>query len=209
MDFNGDGTVDAADGPAILDYATGLTDTLANFVLADVDADGDVDSHDAYVFLKGLSTTTATLPANGSVDITVKFSLSGDTKAELEKSFPNGTYIQGFLFAEVEGDTAHSIPVLGFYGNWTDPGMFDLGQWPTFATGEDKRIPYIGRTRGNDFKVMYDWDPGYNYSFGGNPLIPDSVYMPERNAMNSADAMDGVSFIAIRNADQSRVVVVN
>ena len=209
MDFNGDGTVDAADGQAILDYATGLTDTLANMELADVDADGDVDSHDAYVFLKGLSTTTATLPANGSVDITVKFSLSGDTKAELEKSFPNGTYIQGFLFAEVEGDTAHSIPVLGFYGNWTDPGMFDLGQWPTFATGEDKRIPYIGRTRGNDFKVMYDWDPGYNYSFGGNPILPDQVYMPERNAMNSADTMDGVSFIAIRHADQSRVQITN
>ena len=209
LDINGDGIVDSADGQAILDYATGLTDTLSNLGKADIDADGDVDSHDAYVFLKNLSTTTATLPANGDVNVSVRFTLSAETRAELEDRYPNGAYIQGFLFADVEGDTTHSIPVLGFYGNWTDPGMFDLGQWTTFATGEDERIPYIGRTRGNDFKVMYDWDPGYNYSFGGNPIIPDAKYMPERNAMNAADTMDGVSFIAIRHADQSRVVITN
>ena len=209
LDINGDGTVDSADGQAILDYATGLTDTLAGMDKADMDADGDVDSHDAYLFLKNLSTTTATLPANGSVTVTVKFSLTAEAKEQLEDRYPNGAYIQGYLFADVEGDTTHSIPVLGFYGNWTDPGMFDVGQWTTFATGEDTRVPYIGRTRGNDFKVMYDWDPGYNYSFGGNPVIADSVYMPERNAMNSADSMDGVSFIAIRHADDSRVTVTN
>ena len=208
-DFNGDGTVNTADGQALLDYATGVRSSLKDMAHADVDADGDVDSHDAYVFLKGLSTTAATLPAKGSVDLTVRFTLTEGARSFIEESFPNGTYIQGFLFAQVEGGTAHSIPVLGFYGNWTDPGMFDVGQWTTYATGEDKRIPYIGRTRGNDFQVIYDWDPGYSYSFGGNPLVPDSVYMPERNAMNSADALSGVSFIAIRHADQSRVVVRN
>ncbi len=209
LDFNGDGRTDAADGQALLDYATGVLDTLTNLDQADVDSDGDVDSHDAYVFLKGLSTTTAVLPAGGTVDIRVQFSLSKDAQEMLERDFPNGSYIQGFLYAEVAGGTAHSIPVLGFYGNWSDPSMFDVGQWTTYATGEDTRIPYIGRIRGNDFKVMYDWDPGYNYSFGGNPLIADAKYMPERNAMNSGDTMDGVSFIAIRNADQSRVVITN
>ena len=209
LDFNGDGKTDSADGQALLDYATGVRATLTNLSLADLDADGYVDSHDAYVFLKNLHTTSATLPAGSSVDIRVQFSLSKDAKEMLERDFPNGNYIQGFLYAEVEGDTTHSIPVLGFYGNWSDPSMFDVGQWTTFATGEDTRIPYIGRVRGNDFKVMYDWDPGYNYSFGGNPIIADSVYMPERNAMNAADTMDGISFIAIRHADQSRVVITN
>ncbi|MBQ7230260.1 MAG: S8 family serine peptidase [Oscillospiraceae bacterium] len=207
-DFNGDGYVDTDDGQAILDYATGVLDTLTNLELADIDADGDVDSHDAYVFLKGLSTTSATLSANGSVDIQVSFRIPADVKQQLDEGYPNGTFIQGYLYAST-GETDHSIPVLGFYGNWTDPGMFDLGQWTTFATGEDTRIPYIGRARGNDFKVMYDWDPGYNYSFGGNPIVPDAKYMPERNAMNSADSMDGVSFIAIRHADDSRVTVTN
>ena len=207
-DFNGDGTVNTADGQALLDYATGVVTTLNDMAKADVDGDGDIDSHDAYVFLKGLSTTSAVLPANGAVELQVRFDIPAEVKAELDENYPNGTYIQGFLFASTE-NTDHSIPVLGFYGNWSDPGMFDVGQWTTFATGEDTRIPYIGRARGNDFKVMYDWDPGYNYSFGGNPVLADSKYMPERNAMNSADSMDGVSFIAIRHADDSRVVVTN
>ena len=214
MDFNGDGQVNADDGQALLDYVTGKSAELSCKDKADVDGDGDIDTHDVYVFLSNLSTTTAVLPAHGSLEIRVDFNLPAGVKAEINEMFPNGTYLQGFLYAETVGedekvDTTHSIPVLGFFGNWTDPSMFDVGEWTTYATGEDTRVPYIGRTRGNDWKVMYDWDPGYNYSFGGNPLIPDSVYMPERNAMNSADALDGVSFIAIRNADQSRVQVIN
>ena len=208
MDFNGDGLVNADDGQALLDYVTGAVSALNNLERADVDGDGDIDSYDAYSFLRDLYATSAVLPANGTVEISVEFSLTGDSKDIIENCFPNGTYIEGFLYAETE-ETSHSIPVLGFYGNWSDPSMFDVGEWTTYATGEDDRIPYIGRDRGNDYKVVYDWDPGYNYSFGGNPLIPDSVYMPERNAMNAADAMDGVSFIAIRHADQSRVTVIN
>ena len=207
-DFNGDGRVDLADGQAILDYATGVIDSLSSMDKADIDGDGDVDSYDAYLFYKGLSTTSATVPAGGTVDIKVSFSIPADVKAELDENYPNGTYIQGYLFAST-GETDHSIPVLGFYGNWTDPSMFDVGQWSTYATGEDTRIPYIGRTRGNDFHVMYEWDPGYKYSFAGNPIIPDAKYMPERNAMNSADTIDSVSFIAIRHADQSRVQITN
>jgi len=198
QDFNGDGIVNTADGQALLDYATGLRSALNDMDSADLDGDGDIDSHDAYLFLRSLSVTSATLPAGGSVDIRVSFSLTPEAREQLDSGYPNGTYLQGYLFAAVEGDTTHSIPVLGFYGNWSDASMFDVGQWTTFATGEDTRVPYIGRIRGNDFKVMYDWDRGYNYSFGGNPIQPDSVYMPERNAMNSADSMDGVSFIAIR-----------
>ena len=207
-DFNGDGVVNIADGQTLLDYATGVVTTLNDKDNADVDGDGDIDSHDAYIFLKNLSTTSATLPAGGAVEILVKFDIPAESKAMLDEGYPNGTYIQGFLYAATE-NTTHSIPVLGFYGNWSDPGTFDIGQWTTYTTGEDTRVPYIGRTRGNDFKVMYDWDPGYNYSFGGNPVMTDSRYMPEHNAVNSSDAIDGVSFIAIRHVDDSRVTVTN
>ena len=67
----------------------------------------------------------------------MSFSLSGDARESLEENFPNGAYIQGYLYAST-GETDHSIPVLGFYGSWTDPSMFDVGSWPTFETGEDK-----------------------------------------------------------------------
>ncbi|MBO5079124.1 MAG: S8 family serine peptidase, partial [Oscillospiraceae bacterium] len=212
-DFNGDGLVNADDGQHLLDYVTGIIETLNNKDKADVDGDGDIDSHDAYVFLSGLSTTTATLPANGSVEIRVDFNLSKDMKAQLNELYPNGTYLQGYLYAETEDDgetgTIHSIPVLGFFGNWTDPSMFDVGTWPTYETGEDTRIPYTGLQRGNDFQVRYADDPNYHYTLGGNPVITDTVYMPERNAINSANYIHGVRFTPIRHADQSRIVAVN
>ena len=214
MDFNGDGFVNVDDGKRLLDYATGLLVQLYNQDKADVDGDGDIDSHDAYVFLSGLSTTTAVLPANGSVDIRVDFSLSESMKAELNEAYPNGTYLQGYLYAETENadgetGTSHSIPVLGFFGNWTDPSMFDVGMWPTYDTGEDTRIPYTGILRGNEFQVRYANNPNYHYTLGGNPVITDSVYMPERNTINSGNYVHGIRFTPIRHADQSRVVVVN
>ena len=215
MDFNGDGKVSAGDGQALLDYSTGVITSLHNKALADVDGDGHIDSHDAYVFLRDLSGVSAVLPAGGKTEIRVDFSLTAELREMLEETYPNGTYIMGYLFAETgstdEGvaGTTHSIPVLGFYGNWTDSSMFDVGKWVTYATEEDGRIPYIGYTRANDFKVRYAKDPNYHYSFGGNPLIPDSVYMPERDSFNNNDFLHGVGFVAIRNADQSRVLIKN
>ena len=208
MDFNGDGQVSAGDGQALLDYTTGLIQTLSNKEKADVDGDGDIDSHDAYTFLHELVGISTVLQANDSIEIRVTFCMTDELKETLNETYPNGTYVQGFLYAETEG-TEHSIPVLGFYGNWTDSSMFDVGRWPTFDTGEDTRIPYTGILRGNDFQIRYAKDPNYHYTLGGNPLITDAFYMPERNAINSSDYIHGIRFTPIRHADQSRILVVN
>jgi len=214
-DFNGDGVVNSDDGQAILDYATGVAEALNNQAKADIDVDGDIDSYDAYLFLKNLNTANALVPAGGSAEVTVNFSLSDSWKATLDYYYPNGTYIQGYIFAESLTDaegvagTSHSIPVLGFFGNWADPSMYDVGSYQVYATGEETRIPYLGDPEGNTFLVTYASEPGAKYIFGGNPLVPDAVYMPERNAINSADMISGVSFIAIRNAAASRFVAVN
>ncbi len=214
MDFNGDGIVNSDDGQAILDHATGVAE-LTNLVEADLDADGDVDSYDAYLFLKALNTCTALVDANGSAEVTVTIKLSDSWKGTLDYYYPNGTYIQGYIYAQSLTDaegvagTSHSIPVLGFFGNWTDPSMFDVGSYQTYATGEESRIPYLGDPEANTFLVTYANEPDAKYVFGGNPLVPDVTYMSERNAINSADLISGVSFIAIRNASASRFAAVN
>ena len=56
-------------------------------------------------------------------------------KATLDEKYPKGAYLEGYVYAEpvstgegVKG-VSHSIPVLGFYGNWTDPSMYDVGSF--------------------------------------------------------------------------------
>ena len=213
LDFNGDGAVNAEDGQALLNYATGAVTELTNADKADLDADGDIDSYDAYLFLNGLTTGSVTLPADGSVEITVNVSLPSGWTGAINFYYPNGTYLQGYIYVEglssdegVAG-TSHSIPVLGFYGNWSDASMFDVGSYVEYSTGEETRASYLGED--NAFIVNYANEPGVNYYFGGNPMVPDDTYMPERNAINAADTLAKLAFTSIRNAAESVITVDN
>ena len=215
MDFNGDNLVNSDDGQALLDYATGLTNELNNIEAADQDADGDVDSYDAYLFLSGINAGAAVVEGNGSATVTVEITLSDLWKEVINYYYPNGTYIQGYLFAEAASSgegvmgTSHSIPVLGFFGNWTEASMFDVGTYAEYATGDETRTPYLNKTDANSLLITYASEPGSKYYFGGNPLVADDTYMPERNAINSADTISGVKFTSIRNASASKFAIVN
>ena len=215
MDFNGDTLVNSDDGQALLDYATGLTNELNNIEAADQDADGDVDSYDAYLFLSAINTGAVLVEGNGSATVTVEITLSDLWKEVINYYYANGTYIQGYIYAESlatgEGvmGTSHSIPVLGFFGNWTEASMFDVGTYEEYATGDETRTPYLNKTDANSLLITYASEPGSKYYFGGNPLVADDTYMPERNAINSADTISGVKFTAIRNASASKFAIVN
>ena len=217
-DFNGDGTVNVLDGQALLDYATGLRTELTNAANADFDADGDIDSQDAYLFLAKAESLT-TVPANGSVKVDVAIEIPASWKATIDYYYPNGTYLQGYVYADgvssEEGvlGTSHSIPVLGFYGNWSDPSMFDKGTYNEYAAGTEDRIPYLAYENFvndiyNGLIINYPGDPS-NYWFGGNPMVPDDTYMPERDAISAVNGsvISKVSFAAIRNAADSYFVV--
>ena len=157
-----------------------------------------------------------TVPANGSADVQVTVRLT-DSQKEALKQYPVGAYLQGFVYAKseateegVEG-TEHSIPVLGFYGNWTDASMFEVGSRVEYETGSEVRLPYLGNTKVNTAAITYANDPSAKYYFGGNPLVADARYMPERNAINgeNGDQISQISFAAIRNAAASRILAVN
>ena len=216
-DFNNDGKVDENDAQALLDYVSGKSATINAAAYADIDGDGDVDTYDAHLFLNKLGKDTVTVAAGDSVKITVTMKLTDEEKAYLDTYYTSGAYVEGYVFVNaltdsegVEG-TSHSIPVLAFYGNWTDPSMFDVGSYQEYATGEETRTPYLGNMETNTYAVIYGDDPDTAYYFGGNPLVPDEVYMPERNAINSerGDKISQASFAAIRNAGASRFTVTN
>ena len=222
FDFNGDGKVTTADGQILLDYATGLDVTLSNGDKADLNSDGEINSYDAYLFFdqNDSDVNCAVVPANGSAEVTVTITLSGSDRQWLS-NFENGTYIQAYIYAkaaastEGEAGTVHSIPMLAYYGNWSDPSMFDKGSYVEFAHGLENRPPYLygsAYQNGNYNGMLIKYaDMDGEYWFGGNPMVNDETYMPERNALSGVrgDMITKLGFTAIRNAAESRYQLVN
>ena len=148
---------------------------------------------------------TVTVPANGSVSVTVSIAVSEETAADMaEKGFVNGFYIEGFVYAEVQADgegavgTSHSIPLLGWYGGWTDISMYEQADHIDYAYNTLERPTHNG-----DFSTnILSWAPkgyGSGMYYSGNiygsmnaetgEAIGDSRYIEARNAVNSEQSI--------------------
>ncbi len=222
-DLNNDGVTDAKDAQIIIDYVAENT-TEIDEELADVDNSGLVTSYDAYLILTGLEVDAVKVDAGKALNVKVDIALDDSARAYLDEKYENGAYVEAYIkvqSANTEDGAvmpAHSIPVLGFYGSWTEASMFDVGTRPEFETGDETRMPYlyadistgnlINGIEGNTYAVTYEGEDGKFY-FGGNPFVPDEKYMPERNAINSNDTISGINFVAIRNAMVTRFQAVN
>ena len=210
------GLLQDEDGVSYLDTATTALDAAAVFrvngktltpgAAADFDGDGSITSYNAYLFLQDTA-PSVTVPADGSVTVSVTMTLSEAQKQALTRDYPSGAYVEGYVFArerssaEGEQGTVHSIPVLGFFGDWSAASMFEVGSYTAYASGAEQRTPYAGDKNANAVTVKYAGRTG-TYSFGGNPIFPDETYQPERNAINSenGDRFDKLSYMLIRNA---------
>ncbi len=144
-DVNNDGKTDAADAQALLDFLSEKNDGAElNLEVADVDHDGEKTTHDAHLILKGLKTAAITVAANDSVRVDVEIHVTED----FEEVYPKGTYLEGFTsvipvsMGEDEPDITHTIPILGFCGNWSDPAMFDRNSFAESFNGSNDKRPY-------------------------------------------------------------------
>lgn len=192
-DLNADGRTNAADADFLLEYLVGNENALA--ADGDLSGDGKVDSYDAHLLLAGLSGDAVVVPANGTASVKVRMALTGEAKAELDAMTPKGTYVEAFVYArgisDAEGETGtvHAIPVLAFYGNWSEPSMFDRGTLLEHIHLADNTAPYLYEVvgpYGNSLGI--DYGDGSEYYYGGNPILDDDAYIPARNAFNSVDA---------------------
>ena len=211
MDFNGDGIVDNDDVQAILDYAAGARASLNNEDQADLNADGVIGTYDAYLLLEELNTGLLVLPEGGSAHVQVAIELTAEQKAALDANYPAGAYIQTFAFAKelptaegVQGVT-HSIPMLAFYGNWSDPSMFDKTTFIDAWYG-DETVTYLNNDRINALAIKY---PGSStgYYFSGNPYFVEDVYPAERAAISSGSTLYQYQISLIRNAGAVMAVI--
>lgn len=219
MDFDGNGVINDDDADAMLDYVVGNRTSLNDEKNADLDLDGEITSYDVYLFLQKLSAGAFTVPANGSVEIVANLSLSEEDRNALDFLYPNGAYVEGFLYVKSltsedgEIGVTHSIPLLGFYGDWSEPSMYEHGQRITYITGEDPYTPYLGSIDTNTLGINYAWDDTGTYFYTGNPLLEAfrkakaTRYLPERNAINSADTIALWRTTLIRNAAKAQLTV--
>ena len=215
-DLNGDGVTDAADADFLLEYLLGNETVL--YAAGDVSGDGVISSYDAHLLLAQLSGDVVTVPAGGSAEVCVKLELTEEARALLDEKTPKGTYVQAFVYARALSDdegsigTTHSIPVLAFYGNWSDPTMFDRGTLLEHAYGVSDLTPYLYYVVGPYGNALaIDYGDGQEYYYGGNPILDDDTYLPQRNAFSSTNGsmLTEQTFSLIRSAGTAWVEITN
>lgn len=149
------------------------------------------------------TSSTVYVPANSSKDVTVRIAIPEATVAAMtESGHTNGFYLEGYIYiqgrATEEGvqDVQHSIPLLGWYGNWSDPSMYDTGSYIEMYYDTQERPSHImNAIDGNGYeadatqKNLLAWTLSafsgyYTYPYSGNVYGGDSSYIEARNAIN-------------------------
>ena len=221
-DYNNDGRVDLEAGQLLLDVASKKPGAklLNAKAIADLNGDGAVTAYDAHLFLNLLQEATILVPANGKAEVVCHIRLLD--RSALNTSYPTGAYVEGYVrvqgLATDEGaaGTSHSIPVLGYYGSWSEPSMYDVGSLIDSIYGTETRAPYLGTTNSygytvsNFLNILYAGETESS-AMVGNPVDFDDEYLSVRNAFNNqgGNSISTLVFSLIRNAGNSRLQIVD
>ncbi|MBR0200728.1 MAG: S8 family serine peptidase, partial [Oscillospiraceae bacterium] len=213
-DVNKDGRTDELDATAILDYVSGEKEAEElDLAVADLDQDERISSQDAYLLLgfaaeQGSDTQDGLVPAHGSRYCAVRITLPAGTKGDLDGSYPGGAFLEGFTTVKAVGTTKdggvytdeHSIPILGFYGSWTDASMFETTSYIEGLYGSEQ-LPYSGNSDTNCMRLQMN---GATVKFTGNPYQVEGSrvtdFPSERLAINSSTNIQSIAYNLIRSA---------
>ena len=219
-DLNGDGKVDVLDAKRLLQVANGTAKALGeeDASLYDFDADGVITTGDAQRFLAAIrggatevdiTACAYRVPANGSIQVQATIALSEQDKAYLNGHYPNGGYVDGYLYVHAEDgtDKEMSIPLLAYYGNWSEPSMYDK-----YVLLEDKYDAAACGYVQNGYENFLAWklkgSSATNY-YMPNPFVDDTQYIPDRNAFSNTSTLAQASISLIRNADHVAFFITN
>lgn len=151
--------------------------------------------------------SSVTVAAGSSADVTVTIAISEATANAMKaKGFTNGFYVEGYVYAQAQADAegnidvTHSIPLLGWYGNWSDPSMYDIGTYTDYVYDTLERPAHVNASYKNFIAWCDSSDINYPYLYNGNiysqmldgqiyededgKLYGDSSYNEARNAIN-------------------------
>ena len=208
-DVDKDGDTDDDDAQAILDYLTGeVAASDVDLTVADLDNDGAITSHDAHVLLNwsaGAALEGYVIQAHSKATVTVSIELTAAQKAVFDARDCGG-YIEGYTYvtcttADVEGVSyahEHTIPIIGYYGSWTDPEMFDTNSYTEDLYG-NTQTNYANEAAAdtNYMRVSYN---GVETKFSGNPYKTESAFPEARLAINSTSPINSIHYNLIRPA---------
>lgn len=220
-DLNGDDKVDEQDALVLLQVANGTHDALdaESVQKYDLDADGTISTADAQLYLAAIKgdksvvdiyAVTYEVPANGSMNVSFTVRLTDGDKAWLNEHYPNGSYIEGFLYADsCDGDDRQlSVPMLGFYGSWAEPSMYDKSVYLEDMCDENATGYVAKRT---NFLVQRMAGSTAGYYFGGNLYAADDEAIADRAAFSNANGNQIYAAVPtmIRNTANLKVQVRN
>ena len=193
-DFNEDGVITTADARIILQVVAGtlmIAQDNVHYAYLDVNADGQISAADAQVItdycaeLEVAIDLTAvikapagqvTVPAGETVSLTGQIVLTDADKEYLDK-FPNGIYVEGFLYAtEVGLDTENAepirltMPMVGFYGDWSAAEVFDRDDMGSYSLYPTTLMAYYTDIGYNPYFRNGRHGDEYSYLSYSNPL---------------------------------------
>ena len=126
----------------------------------------------------------------------VTLALTEKGKANLERDFPNGIYVEGFVTLTPTGgdeSVVLSLPYMGFYGDWSKAPLFDA----TSYSGEEPNVV-------NMWLGVFDNRTGGGYRLG-SPLYgsASSFYDADKIAITSDTTQNVTAVCALlRSADK-------
>ncbi len=137
-----------------------------------------------------------TVPANGETKINVKIELTEKGKARLNRDFPNGIYVEGYVTLNPiqEGEAALSYPFMGFYGDWQTLTVFDSDIYDDVTASVCETL--IGQFKNSN---------GSGYILGRNNYVSGSEkYSAEKIAIKGNEKGKNVTAAVslLRNADK-------
>ena len=216
-DLNEDGTVDLKDRSYLLKVVNGsatsdaVTEAEEYF---DFNEDGVVNTKDVYLLGKQINGADSSIDLSlkavrvkDSTRIDVQISLS-DSDREYLAGFENGMYVDGFIY--VNGKVDMSVPFLAFYGSWMDSSMYEPYDFMEAVHNPDySGQTYCGISKTNFLSYYPDGDMSEEneYFYTPNSYVTDAEYIPDRNAISTANGtvIGSQYYSLIRNAN--RVIV--
>lgn len=206
-DFNDDGVINSADVRVLLMVLNGDSSLCKRpEENLDVNGDGNFDKKDSqelahYVAELEVSfdseESILIVPPSGALDCNATITLSDDEKAYMNEHFENGIFVEGFVYAKsLNGDIENlSMPVMGFYGDWTKPPIIDEGNYYYWQTeGESSLFPTA---------IFTD-----RFMLGVNPYI-ETPFKEEHSAISLKNGLAEFDIGLLRNAKSLTFTVIN